>query len=131
MSESVETVRQLYGAFGRKDEAELRTILDPEVEWIQCAGFPGGGHRHGVEEVLEDVFSKLRSQWNDWRAEIDEYLDAGETVVVLGAYFGTHAETNKSMTAVFAHVYDVAGGRITRFRQVTDTYELVKAAQPD
>ena len=80
MSESVETVRQLYGAFGRKDEAELRTILDPEVEWIQCAGFPGGSHRHGVEEVLEDVFSKLRSQWNDWRVEIDEYLDAGETV---------------------------------------------------
>ncbi len=131
MNESVDVVRQLYDAFGRKDEAELRTILDPEVEWIQCAGFPGGGRRHGVASVLADVFSSLRSQWNDWRVEIEEYLDAGETVVVLGAYAGTHADTNKSMTAVFAHVYDVADGRITRFRQFTDTYELVKATQTD
>ncbi len=119
------------GAAARAIALTLRTILDPNVEWIQNAGFPGGGHRHGVDAVLADVFSGLRSQWNDWRVEIEEYLDAGETVVVLGAYFGTHAETNKSMTAVFAHVYDVAEGRIKRFRQFTDTYELVKATQAD
>ena len=33
------------------------------------------------------------------------------------------------MEAVFAHVYDVADGRITRFRQFTDTVPLVEAAR--
>ncbi len=122
-------VKDLYDAFGRKDEARLRELLDPDVEWIQCAGFPGGDHRHGVEEVLEKVFSALQTEWRDWRIEVDEYLDAGDTVVALGRYSGTHGETGRSMEAVFAHVYDVEGGRIVRFRQFTDTVPLVEAAR--
>ncbi len=129
MSKNVQVVQDMYDAFGRKDEARLRQLLHPDIEWIQCAGFPGG-HRHGVDEVLEKVFKGLRAEWNDWRAEIEDYLDAGETVVVLGRYAGTHVVTNRSMTAVFAHVYDVEGGHVTRFRQYTDTAELVTAALP-
>lgn len=122
-------VKDLYDAFGRKDEARLRELLAPDVEWVQCAGFPGGGHRHGVEEVLEKVFSALQTEWRDWRVEVDEVLDAGDTVVALGRYTGTHRETGRSMEAVLAHVYDVEGGRIVRFRQFTDTVPLVEAAR--
>ncbi len=120
--------KDLYDAFGRKDEARLRELLHPEVEWIQCAGFPGGGHHHGVKEVFEKVFGALRSAWRDWRVEVDEYLDAGDAVVVLGGYAGTHGESGRSMEAVFAHVYDVEGGRITRFRQFADTAPITEAA---
>ena len=123
-------VEELYAAFGAKDEVRLRELLDPEVEWIQCAGFPGGGRRQGVEEVLEKVFGALHSEWRNWRVEVDEYLDAGSSVVVLGRYAGTHRRAGRSMEAVFAHVYDVEKGRITRFRQFTDTVPLVEAANP-
>ena len=126
--DNVTIARDLYDAFGRKDEAQLRELLHPEVEWIQCAGFPGGGHRHGIEEVLGKVFGALRSAWHDWRVEVNEYLDAGDAVVVLGRYAGTHGETGRSMEAVFAHVYDIEGGRITRFRQFTDTVPITEAA---
>ncbi len=128
MSDSVTVVRELYRAFSEKDETALRELLHPDVEWVQCSGFPGGGHHHGIEDVLEKVFRSLRKDWNDWRAEVEEYLDASKSVVVLGHYAGTHSVTNRSMKAVFAHVYDVDNGRITRFRQFTDTHELVKAA---
>ncbi len=129
MSNNVQVVEDMYDASSRKDEARLRQLLHPDIEWIQCAGFPGGGHRRGVDEVLEKVFRSLRAEWNDWRTEIEEYLNAGEKVVVLGQYAGTHAATKRPMIAVFAHVYDVKDGRITCFRQFTDTHELVKAAQ--
>ena len=129
MSDNVQVVRNMYDAFGRKDEARLRQLLHPDIEWIQSAGFPGGGHRRGVEAVLEKVFKGLRAEWNDWRSETEEYLDAGETVVVLGRYAGTHRGTGRSMEAVFAHVYEVQDGRITRFRQFTDTVPLVDAAR--
>ena len=128
--DKITIAKDLYDTFGRKDEARLRELLHPEVEWIQCAGFPGGGHHHGVNEVFEKVFGALRSAWRDWRVEVDEYLDAGDAVIVLGRYAGTHSETGRSMEAVFAHVYDLDDSRITRFRQFTDTYELVKAMQP-
>ena len=55
-------VEDLYSAFGRKDEARLRELLAADVEWIQCAGFPGGERRQGVEEVLEKVFAGLHGE---------------------------------------------------------------------
>ena len=127
-ADSLRIVQDLYDAFGRKDEARLRLLLAADVEWIQCAGFPGGGHRHGVDEVLEKVFGGLHAEWQGWRVDIDEYLDAGDSIVALGRYAGTHSHTGRSMEAVFAHVYDIQDGRIARFRQFTDTVPLVAAA---
>ncbi len=126
---NLRNVQDLYDAFRRKDDARLRRLLAADVEWIQCAGFPGGGRRQGVEEVLEKVFAGLHGEWRDFRAEVDEYLDAGASIVVLGRYAGTHGQTGRSMEAVFAHVYDVQDGRITRFRQFTDTVPIVEAAR--
>ncbi len=68
--------------------------------------------------------------WKEWRVEIEEYLDAGRSVVVLGHYAVKHSATARSARAVFAHVYDLDDGRIIRFRQFTDTYELVRATFP-
>ncbi len=126
---NLHVVENLYKAFRSKDDSRLRQLLAADVEWIQCAGFPGGGRRTGVEEVLEQVFAGLDAQWRNFRVEVDEYLDAGAAVVVLGRYAGTHGQTGRSMEAVFAHVYDVHDGRITRFRQITDTVPIVQAAQ--
>jgi len=124
---SVDVVRSLYDAFARKDAEELRALLHPDVEWIQCEGFPGGDHRRGAEEVIKKVFGGLRSAWEDFEALVEEYLDAGDHVVALGRYKGVHAETRRPMTAVFAHVYDVHDGHIVRFRQFTDTWPMVAA----
>ena len=128
MSENLGVVRDLYAAFSRKDAATIRRLLHPDVEWIQCAGFPGGGRWKGVDAVFEKVFGALGSAWREWRATVDEMLDAGSEIVAIGKYSGTHATTGKAMAAVFAHVYRVEGGRVTRFRQFTDTTEIARAA---
>ena len=125
--DNVTLTKDLYDALTRKDEPRLRELLHPKVEWIQCAGFPGGGHRRSADEVLEKVFGALQSEWKDFRVVVDEYLDAGGSVVVLGKYAGTHSETGRSMEAVFAHVYDLEDGRIVRFRQYADTVPIVEA----
>ena len=122
--------RELYDAFSTKDESRLRAVLHPDVDWIQCAGFPGGDRRRGADAVIEKVFGGLRSAWEDFGAPVEEYVDGGRTVVVLGRYVGRHRETGLAMESVFAHVYDVDEGRITRFRQIADTAEMVRA-MPD
>ncbi len=127
MPSNTEIVRQLYEAFGQRDLDALRELLHPDVEWIQCAGFPGGGQRHGFEEVAAKVFTGLRSEWDHFEAAVEEFLEAPGRVIVLGRYRGTHTETGKSMEAVFAHVYDLAEGRIRRFRQYADTHPMVEA----
>ena len=61
----LEIVRDLYDAFGVKDNDRIRRLLAADVEWIQCAGFPGGGHRRGVDEVLDKVLGGLQGEWQD------------------------------------------------------------------
>ena len=121
----VSIVKDLYDAFARRDADALRAILHPDVEWIQCAGFPG------AEQVIEKVFGGLRSEWRDFAAPVEEYLDAGAHVVVLGRYTGTHGVTGRTMQAVFAHVYEVREGRIVHFRQVADTWPMVAVMRGD
>ncbi len=127
MKKNIQVIEELYEAFARKDTERLRQLLHPDVEWIQCEGFPGGDRRRGVDEVLDKVFGGLRSEWSDFRAIAEEYLDSGDKIVVLGRYTGAHAASGKSMSAVFAHVYDVTEDKVTRFRQFTDTQPIVAA----
>lgn len=125
------TVRELYAAFAAKDPDAICAVLHDDVEWIQCAGFPNGGHRRGPVEVLEKVLGGIAADWSPFSSEIDDFLEAGDTVVVLGRYKGASAKTGKPMVAAFAHVYEVDGGKIRRFRQYTDTHPMVAAMQAD
>lgn len=125
------TVQALYAAFAAGDEAALRALLHPDVAWNQCEGFPGGDRRRGVDAVLAAVFGGNRATWRGFRAPVARYLASGDEVVALGHYEGEHATTGRPMRAVFAHVYQVAAGRIVRFDQIADTWPMVRAAQAD
>ncbi len=114
-------VQSLYDACGRRDWEMIRNLFAPDIEWIQNEGFPGGGRRVGADAVLNDVLGKFRAEWKSWQAVVTEWLDASHAVVALGEYRATHRVTGKSAVAAFAHVYEVREGRITRFRQFTDT----------
>ena len=125
MSDSnVALVRDLYAAFAARDAGRIRELFHPDIEWNQNEGFPNGGRHVGTDVVLDDVFAKFRSDWSEWKVIVEQYLDAGDTVIAIGEYRGTYKATGRSMRAAFAHVYDVRGGRITRFRQFTDTAML-------
>ena len=60
--QNLKVVQELYAAFERKDADVLRKVLRTDVEWVQCAGFPGGDRRRGADEVLSKVFGGLRSE---------------------------------------------------------------------
>ncbi len=102
-------------------------MLHDDVEWVGMEGFPYGGVSRGPDAVVKNVFAKFGAEWATWQAAIDEFMDAGDDIVVLGSYKGTYKATEKSMTAAFAHVYHVQDGRIVRFRQFTDTLKVREA----
>lgn len=127
---TLDLVQDLYAAFGARDEAALEGLLAPDVRWTQCPGFPGGADRTGARSVIEGVLGGLNREWTDFGLELEEFIEAGARVVVIGAYSGVHAQTQRSMRSVFTHVYEADGERITRFRQYADTWPMV-AAQRD
>ena len=126
-SSNLEIVQNLYEAFATQDRDGILDIFDPGIEWIQNEGFPGGGRYAGAETVLNEVFAKLGAEWETWQAEVGRWLDAGDSIVALGSYQGTHRATGKSMTAAFAHVYWLCDGRVVRFEQYADTVKVAEA----
>ncbi|ARV57741.1 ketosteroid isomerase [Nostocales cyanobacterium HT-58-2] len=126
---NLEIIQQLYQAFGDRDTTTLLRLFDPQIEWIQNEGFPGGGRYLGSDAVLNNVFAKFRLEWEKWQAIVDEWLDTGDTIVALGKYHGVYRLTGKTTIAAFAHVYTLRDGRIIRYKQYTDTLKVAEAMQ--
>jgi hypothetical protein len=57
----------------------------------------------------------------------EEFLDAGDTVVVLGRYGGTCKATGRAIHAQMAHVWRVSGGKAAAFQQYVDTLQVARA----
>jgi len=117
----------MFDAFAAKDMDAVRALFAPDIVWQQAPGMPHGGRWVGFDEIAENVFGRFRRDWEVWRAEADEFIAEGDTVVVLGRYVGTPKTTGTHVEAGFAHVYRVKEGLVTRFDQHTDTRVLAEA----
>lgn len=118
---NIEIIQELYRAFREKDYDAFLRITTEDLEWIQNEGFPGGATRKGASEVIEKVFKVNDNNWEDFSYQIEQILDAGNSIIAIGRYAGHHRVSGKSMRAVTAHVYDLRDGKVWRFRMFADT----------
>ena len=126
---NIDSIKQVYQAFAEGDVPTVLGALSPEIDWTEAEGFPYAGTYHGPKAVLEGVFMRLGTEWNGFAAVPDEFIDAGDTVVVLGKYSGTYKATGKSFQANFAHIWKVQDGKAIRFVQYVDTLLVHQALQ--
>jgi uncharacterized protein len=118
---NVEIVRASYEASARGDLDGLLAPFHADSSWTEMAGFPYAGTYHGPTEIKERVFGPMDADWEDFRAEVDEYLDAGDSVVTIGHYRATHRASGKPLDVRFAHLWKLSDGRIVSFEQFCDT----------
>ena len=125
---AVELVKRSYDAFARDDLDGVLADMHPEIEWHQAQGLPHGGFYRGLDEVRRNIFEPLDAEWwQEFSADPDEFLDAGDEVVVLGRYRGIAKGTGKRLDVPFVHVWTVDGDKAVRFRQFHDTRGWVEA----
>jgi ketosteroid isomerase-like protein len=119
---ALEIARESYEAFACGDLDRVVGDLDARIVWEQAQGLPHGGTYHGVSEVRRNIFDPLdRDWWDEFTARPDEFIDAGDQVVVLGRYRARAKPTGRSLDVPFVHVWTVRDGKVTRFRQFLDT----------
>jgi hypothetical protein len=126
--ENVESIRGIYEAFGKGDVPAVLGQMDQGIEWREAENFIYADRNPyvGPQAVLEGVFMRLGSEWDDFTVTPEEWLDAGNHVVVLGTYTGRHKESGREVRAQFAHVWGVRAGRVVRFQQYTDTKQFAE-----
>ena len=125
-AEDVERVRAVYAAMARHDPDQLAEALTHDVEWTMPAALPWGGTRHGADGIHAMV--ELFSEYVDgaW-ADPDDYLDAGDRIVVLGRARGCVKATGAEYEVGFAHVWGLTDGVPSSFRAYLDTAPITSA----
>jgi uncharacterized protein len=125
MSANLELIKSTY-VLG---PAALIAALAPDVEWTEAAGFPYGGTYRGLDEIAQNVFARLGSEWEGFKADVENLHDAGDTIIATGFYRGTYRKTNRPMEASFAHVFTLKDGKIVRFVQYVDSRKVWEAIE--
>ena len=83
--QNVEVARRAYAAFNRHDFDTALESLDPNVEWHQITQFPDRAVYRGREDMRERFWNQqLVEQFGDFRIDVEEFVDAGDHVVMIG-----------------------------------------------
>jgi ketosteroid isomerase-like protein len=127
--QNVALVRSIYESFARGDVPAVLARFADDIEWNEAENFPYADSNpyRGPQSVLQGVFARLGADWERFAVEPREWLDAGDRVVALGTYRGTHKATGRQVQAQFAHVWSLRQGKVAQFQQYTDTHQFAQA----
>lgn len=129
--DNVALVQGLYAAFKAGDVPGVIGRMCPDIVWNEAENFPYADRNPylGPEAILTGVFARLGTEWDGFAAIPDEFLDAGDTVVVLGRYHGTYQATGRELDAQLVHVWRIADGKLVAFQQYTDTLQAARVTE--
>jgi ketosteroid isomerase-like protein len=125
MRNATDIVRAFYVALARGDAPAALGLMAEDIEWTTMWHYKVDGR--GPQKVAEGLLAPLMAEWTSFALTPSSYIAEGDTVVSLGAFTGVHGGTGKTVNAAYAHVWDVAGGKIQRFCQYIDTLAVAEA----
>lgn len=123
-SADVQTLRDAYAAFARQDIPGVMAAFHEDIEWESPDSIPFGGVYHGHAGV-GDFFSQLPEHWEELRVEPEEFVDGGDTVVVVVGLRGKGA--GGSLDSKSLHLWRMRGGKAVAFREYPDTARVLQA----
>ena len=124
--ENVEAVRRGYEHYARTGEPDY-SAFDSEIvyDWSRRTFDPAVYHGHaGVREGM----AVLRQQWATVRVEPEEFVDAGDDVVVSVRLVGIGKQSGAETTGHAAHVWTFREGKVVRHTVFQTMAEALKAA---
>jgi uncharacterized protein len=122
MGEALDVVQQAYAAFERKDIPALLKLVADQVDWREIcpASLPYSGLRRTPSEVSE-FFSAIPKVEDMTLFEPQEFIEAGDSVTVLGYLEAFAIDTKQKFQTEWVNVFTVRNGKITRWRAFTNT----------
>jgi ketosteroid isomerase-like protein len=125
MNAATETIRAFYAALGQSDAPSALGLMADNIEWHTMWHYKVDGR--GPQQVAEGLLRPLMAEWSSFALTPTDYIADGNRVVSLGRFTGVHGASGKPVDAAYAHVWEVADGKIQRFRQYIDTLAIAEA----
>jgi ketosteroid isomerase-like protein len=123
--ENVEIVRRSCEAFNAGDYEAALDALSPDIEY-DLSHFPDGQVYRGRDGVRE-AFRIWLGTWEDYRQEQDEFVDAGDEVVVAVREYGRGKGSGLALERRTFGVWTIRDGKVARIRFYTTMAEALEA----
>jgi ketosteroid isomerase-like protein len=125
---NTKVVQDIYAAFGRGDLPAMLGMLAEDVRWFFPRGevIPWGGERRGRDGVTQ-FFAALLQQVDFELFEPRSFVAEGERVLVTGAERMRVKATGRTCAVEWVHAFTLRDGRVTEFREYTDTAAIEAA----
>jgi ketosteroid isomerase-like protein len=124
--EDIESLWRIYDAMSGWRIEELRRDVTHDIEWNLPDSVPWGGIHHG-QDGLESVAEIFQDHVEGIWADPDDFLDAGDRIVVLGRIRGRARSSGQDFEVSFAHVWAMADGVPSSFRAYFDSSPITAA----
>jgi uncharacterized protein len=119
---NTDTLKQGYEAFGRGDLDGATQNFADEIRWEnpEAPQIPNSGTTEGKENVKK-LFAELGDHWESFSITPDEFIESGDTVVVLSHAEAKGKETGTEVKLPWVHIWRFKDGQATEVQALTDT----------
>jgi ketosteroid isomerase-like protein len=126
--ENVDLVRRAFEAYSRGDIDGAVSDFAPDCRYTAAGLIPDRtGVFHGPEGYKE-FMGWLRSEFADVHAEVDDLIDAGETVFVESTLRGRGRQSGAQAKFTFWQVWTVQNGKFVQGQGFASRAEALEAA---
>ena len=105
--------------------------MDPGIQWSEAEGNPyqpSGVAWVGPQALVDNLFMKLATEWENFSLHPATFYEAGDSAVVEGRYTGKYLPTGAELDSQYCHVFTFAGDKLVRFQQYTDTAQYQRSS---
>jgi uncharacterized protein len=124
--DEIQALRRIYDALSRWDVDEFANDVTHDFELVLPETLPWGGTRHGRDGVAAYA-TIFRDHVDGPWADADDFIDAGDVIVVLGRLRGRGKQSGNEYEVHFAHVWTLSDGVPSRCRSYFDTAPIMAA----
>ena len=131
--ENVEIVRRGFERFlATGDPVPYPEIIDPEFVWDMSTfhGWPEKKLYPGPDGVREFMAAWMEA-WDDWELDVEEYLEAGDQIVVVLSQRARSRGSGLPVEMHFSQVWTLRDGKQVRMQMYASREEGLRAAGLD
>jgi len=119
---NTDALKQGYEAFGRGDLDGATQNFAEDIRWEnpEAPQVPNNGTTEGKDNVKR-IFAELGNHWESFSITPDEFIESGDTVVVLSHSEAKAKDTGTEVKLPWVHVWRFRDGQVTEVQALTDT----------
>jgi ketosteroid isomerase-like protein len=126
--ENVETVRRIYGEWGLGNFRAGTELYDPHVLLVVRPDFrPTAGVYCGADQIT-GYMRDLLAEWDGFVIAGEEFLDAGDSVVVRVDQRATGKGSGTPVHAGYFQVWTFRGPSVIRIESILERSDALEAA---